>query len=176
MESAAPSIWRFLKIVKSIIVTTRDGFFEGFFFVGLGMLFAYYEIIIPKKKALIGFWCSFSLMFVEAFFLKFIGFVRATDMYLFLIPTTFFGFAYDKKAKIPDSPIFLELRRSSSLIFYSHPWITVFVSVGLKHIYAPLAYTPLLFLLTTIVTITASFVVIRLSEHRHFQWLKLLYK
>lgn len=176
LERVAPSTWSFLRTLQKIIVTTRDGFFEGFFFVGLGMIFAYYEITIPKKKALIGFLCSFSLMFVEAFFLKYINFVRATDMYLFLIPTTIFGFSYVLQTRLPDSPIFLELRRLSLLIFYSHPWITVFVSVGLKHIYAPLANTPLLFVLTTIFTITISFVVIRLSEHRHFQWLKTLYK
>lgn len=175
LKTLSPDLWNLLKTLQKIIVTTRDGFFEGFFFVGLGMLFSCYDINISKKKALIGFLCSLFLMLVEAIVLKYINYVRATDMYLFLVPTAFFGFCFVLKTQLPYNSIFLVLRRISSLVFYLHPWVTVFVSIGLKQINATLANSPLLFVLTTIITIIVSFVVTRMSKYRHFQWLKRIY-
>ena len=176
LKLASPTFWHFLKTMQKVIVTTRDGFFNGFFFVGLGMLFAFYDFHIPRKKALIGFICSFALMFIEAISLKYFDFVRATDMYLFLIPTTFFGFSFILQTELPDSPVYLKLRTLSSLIFYSHLWVNFIVSKGLKLINEPLSKSPLLFIFTTFITILGSWFVIKLSEKEHFRWLKVLYR
>jgi serine/alanine racemase len=54
-------IWQFLKLVQKCIVTTRNGLFEGFFFMGIGMVFAYKPIIMKLKTAIIGFVGSMAL-------------------------------------------------------------------------------------------------------------------
>ena len=79
----SPLFWSFLKLVQSIIYTTRDGLFEGFLFVGIGMLFALKNITLSKRKALVGFIISMFLMLIEAFFLKYFSFVRESNTYLF---------------------------------------------------------------------------------------------
>lgn len=41
--SLMPNFWNILKLFSKIIVTTRNGLFEGFLFVGIGMFFAFYQ-------------------------------------------------------------------------------------------------------------------------------------
>lgn len=171
LRTFAPLLWSLLKIIKKIIVTTRNGLFEGFLFVCLGMLFAFYNCRISKSKALVGFLISMVLLFFESFVLNYLNFARAIDMYLFLIPVTFFGFSFIVQVELPDNPIYKTLRTLSSLIFYSHNWIKrVLISA-----YAPLLKTCLLFVLTLIITITGSLIVMKLSELPKMKWLKKLY-
>lgn len=172
MRELAPSLWSLLKIFQRIIVTTRDGLFEGFLFVCIGMLFAFYEFNISKKKALLGFIIS---MFLEAVLLKYFGFVKKTDIYLFLVPAAFFAFAFISQVKLKDSPIYKTLRILSSLIYYSHIWVKIVVGKMLKIIYEPLSESCLVFLFTLIISVIGSFVVIKLSEVKKFHFLKKLY-
>lgn len=43
LRSLMPNFWNILKLFSKIIVTTRNGLFEGFLFVGIGMFFAFYQ-------------------------------------------------------------------------------------------------------------------------------------
>ncbi len=174
LRDAAPQIWSLLKNIQQVIGTTRDGLFDGFIFVGFGMLFAFYDFSISKKKALIAFIISMVLMLFEVYLLEYFDFARAHDMYLFLLPATFFGFSFISQVKLPDHPIYKKLRMLSSLIFYSH--LRVSVAVGkLKFTNEPLSKTRLLFIITLITTIVFSLIVIKLSDTSKFKWLKKFY-
>lgn len=172
---SVPQIWQLLKITKKIIVTTRDGLFEGFLFVGIGMLFAFYNLSVSKKKSLIGFTIAMILMLFEAALLKYFDFVREYDMYLFLPLATFFGFSYISQVELPDNPVYKKLRMLSSLIFYSHVWVSKVAGKILRIINDSLPETCLLFILTLIITIVVSIIVIKLSDVSELKWLKKLY-
>lgn len=122
-----------------------------------------------------GFLVSMALMFVEAFTLKYIGSVREQDMYLFLIPATFFGFAFISQMELPDHPAYIKLRQISSLVFYSHLWIKVLINKGFQLFDEDLSKTPLLFISTTLLSVVSALAIIKLSERKRFQWIKLLY-
>ena len=162
-------------MINSYISFNSTENIEGFFFVSIGMFFAFYEVKITKKKALFGFVFSMILMFFEVFILQYNHYIRDYDMYVSLVPTTFFFFCFVRQVELPNSPIFQTLRMLSSLIFYSHLWVGAIVSKVLRIIYEPLLKTCLQFLLTLFITIICSLTIIKLSEFSKFKWLKKLY-
>jgi len=170
-----PSLWHLLRLIKKIIVTTRNGLFEGFLFVGFGMLFAFYDIKIPKKKAFICFIISTAFMLLEAFILEYLNFVRVQDMYLFLVPTTFFGFSFISQVKLPNCPLFKILRILSMLMYYSHFWVCKIIEKLLEMVNESLTKTYLLSILTLMVTIIGSSIVVHLSKYPKMKWLKIFY-
>lgn len=176
LRELTPDFWHFLKILQKVILTTRNGIFDGFIFVSIGMCFAFFNIKIEKKKALIYFIISMVLMFFEVFILEYFHYIRGKDMYLFLIPATFFFFCFVIQVELPNSPLFKTLRILSSLIFYSHLWVNTIVSKALKIIYEPLTETCLHFVLTIIITIIVSLIIIKSSKTQRFKWLKILYE
>lgn len=175
LQSAAPPVWQLLKLLQKLIVTTRDGLFDGFLFVNIGAVFAFYEVRITRRRALTGFLVSMVMLLAEAASLKALGFARAQDLYLSLIPAAFFGFAFIRQAELPDHPVFPKLRKLSSLLFYSHLWIEALVRKALRLMNVPLAKTAWLFLLTVFFSILASLAMVKLAEKKRFQWLRLLY-
>lgn len=176
LNTYLPHIWMLLKLFQEVIATTRNGLFEGFLFIGIGMLFAFFKIEISMKKAVWGFVISYLLMFFEAFFVKYFHFIRAEDMYIFLVPTTFFMFYIAKNIKLKDNKIYLILRQLSSLIFYMHLWVRVVVSkVFLILFDINIGKTCLKFIITLGVTIIGALVVVKLSKCKCFHWLRYLY-
>lgn len=175
LRELTPTFWHILKLLQKVIVTTRDGLFEAFLFVSIGMYFAFFNVKIKKKKALIGFAVSMIIMFGEVFILQHNHYIRGYDMYFFLVPATLFLFSFIQQVELPESPIFKTLRMLSSLIFYSHLWVESIVSGVLRIIYEPSLKTCLPFLLTLFITIICSLVIIKLSAFSKFRWLKSLY-
>ncbi len=175
LRKLTPFIWSLLKIVEELIVTTRNGLFFGFIFVGIGMIFAFYKVNISKNKALIGFIVSMFLMLIEVFLLKYFGFIREFNMYLFLVPASFFGFSFVHQIRLKNSTIYKTLRILSSLIFYTHLWVSYITSKILAIICKPLVNTCLLFIVTLILTIAVSMIILKLSELQKFKWFKKLY-
>ena len=175
LKEAAPHIWNVLKFIQMIIVTTRNGLFEGFLFVGIGMLFAFYEINIPKKKAFMGFAVSMVLMFFEVFILQYFKIIRGYEAYFFLVPAAFFMFSIVRDIRLPDNKIYKTLRILSSLIFYMHLWVEKIVGNILTTINDGLTDTFLCFVLTLLVTIIFAIIVMKLSNISRFKWLKKFY-
>lgn len=175
LREATPQLWSFLKLVQKVIVTTRDGLFEGFLFVSIGMCFAFCNITITKTKALIGFALSMAAMLFEVFILVYYKIPREFDIFLFLVPATFFMFAYVLQVDLADGPIYKNLRLLSALIYYSHFWVIRVVTVLLKKISVPLANTCLCFILSLAITLIFSAAVIKLSNTKKFKFLKILY-
>ena len=175
LRENVPELWAVLKVLEKIIVTTRNGLFDGFLFVGVGAYFAFYGFKIQKKTAFIGFVASYILMFIEAFVVKYFNFVREYDMYVFLVPLTFFAFILVLNCRIPNNIIYKKIRVLSSLIFYIHPCVNRFIIKIFNLIEFNIAKTCLMFLMTVIVSIGLSYLIYSISQRSHFMWLKRLY-
>ncbi|MBR0278261.1 MAG: acyltransferase [Clostridia bacterium] len=175
LKENIPELWNALRLTKKIIVTTRNGLFDAFFFVSMGMYFSFFGIKVRAKKAFLLFAFSMFAMGVEVFVLQYAGFIRAYDMYFFLVPASFFFFSFIAGLQLPYSPVYKTLRLLSSLIFYSHLWAYLVVSKLLHLVYSSLLDTCIRFMLTLILTIAFSFAVIKLSNCKGFKWLKVLY-
>ena len=168
-------VWDILKSVQSLIITTRDGLFDGLIFVGIGMLFAYYEIKLTRKQSVAGLTVSLILLFVESFGLQYLGYSRSHDTYLFLVPTAFFLFAVIRDIKLPDNPKYKRMRILSSLIYFIHPWIKIILGALTYIVFKKQAIFLISFILTFTIAFFLSSAVIRLSEKPKGKWLKNLY-
>jgi serine/alanine racemase len=176
LREQAPQRWAVLKFIQGIIVTTRDGAFFGFLFVGIGAYFAFYGFEIQKKKALMGLSISALLMFLEAWYVKHFKFALDYSMYVFLVPLTYFTFALILNWRIPsNSRVFKVLRILSSLIFFTHLWIKWFIKEMCTSIGFQIEKSRVFFILTVVFSTLVSFAMYRLSEYPKFKWLKKLY-
>ncbi|MGN0500520.1 MAG: acyltransferase family protein [Ruminococcus sp.] len=72
--------------------TTRNGVFMGFIFVLMGVLFAHNKILLNLKSAVLCFCISMLLLLVEVFVLQYFSNPKDHNMYISLIPATFFLF------------------------------------------------------------------------------------
>ena len=123
LQTGAPLVWRGLKLAQKVIRTTRNGLFDGFLFTGVGMLFAFYEIKLPRKTALTGFLASMLLVLAEGLMLERAGFIRMHDAYLTLPLALFFAFALALELRLPMRPFYKDLQQLGTLIYFLHPWI-----------------------------------------------------
>ncbi len=176
LETAAPAVWSGLKLVQKVIRTTRNGLFDGFLFVGIGMLFAFYEIRLARKTALLGFAGSMLLVLAEGVLLERAGFARMHDAYLTLPLALFFGFALVLGARPPAGRHYAVLQDLSALVYFLHPlvgagplpgaWLDRLAgAVGIS------AYFPKALLYTLLV----SAVILLLARLPGFGWLKKAY-
>lgn len=166
-------IWSFLKLIQNIIVTTRNGFFEGFLFMGIGMVFAYKPIVMKFKTAVAGFICSMVLFFFEAILVRYLGEVKNFDMYAFLVPVTFFLFYIVMHVELNGSIIYKHLRELGVLIFYLHLFISPFVEQ--EFLKLGIDNSLLKYCCTILVTGMVSQCIIVLSNKENFRWLKKIY-
>lgn len=159
-------LWTILRLTGKIINTTRDGLFEGFFFVGIGMLIAYKPICMKFRSALIGFFISMILLFAETITVRYLGWNREQDMYVMLVPSTFFLFYFVSHLELKEREVYINLRFMSNLIYYVHLLIRdiILILFGLNN-----------FILTVIVIIICSMIIIKLSNTKKFGWLKKVY-
>lgn len=168
-------LWGLLKLVKKAIISTRNGLFVGFLFTGMGMLYAFYDIPITKRRARAGCLISMALMLVEALTLKKLNFIRESDVYFFLVPTVFFLFAWIRCVKLPDSEMYRDLQALSAIVYYIHVWVLRIVDRALSRIGGPLAAVWVVFFVTLAVTLVFSMAILKLSDRPRLKWLKRLY-
>ncbi len=175
LEQSAPFLWSILKKIEFVILTTRNGLFEAFLFVAIGMIIAFSSKTLSLGKALVGFVLSFVAMYAETRFLFEHNFIRRVDMYIFLVPTVMFMFIVAIQIKLPDSPVYKTVRKLSSLIFYSHLLFEYVFSRTLPQPnYSTLHLNPVL-PATLLVTVVCSLIVIKLTDTKAFGWFKHLY-
>lgn len=175
LKTAMPGVWSMLKVMQKVFVTTRNGLFEGFLFISIGMLFAFNKVSIRKGLALPGFLICYLCMFGEVFLVERLGFARGYDMNLFLVPTTVFLFDLVIRFRLPGRGNGKLLRWLSSLIFYLHIGVCIAVSLVMTCCGVEIYTNCLQFVLTLLMTILIGLVMIRLSESERFRWLKKLY-
>lgn len=170
-----PAVWQTLKFAMGIIETTRDGLFDGFLFVGIGMLFAYQKIKLTRKQSGIGFALSAVILCCEAFILQYYGFSRSHDTYIFLVPTALFLFAFVKSSNVKKDRDYKKLRVMSSLIYLIHPWILRLAAVIVYLIFKKTEIFLINYIFTSAVTVLLASLCIKLSEKKKSRWLKHLY-
>lgn len=168
-------VWDLLKLIKRVIVSTRDGLFLGFIFTGIGMLFAFYEIPVKRERAKAGFLISMLLMLLESYILWQLDSIREGDVYFFLVPAAFFLFAYVQCIELPDRKIYKTLRMLSVIIYFIHLWVYYVVRKALKMICAPLSGTWVVFAITLVATLVIAAAILKLSERPRLKWLKRVY-
>lgn len=127
-----PIVWTFLKGVQDIIVTTRNGIFEGILFMGIGMLFAYKNIVMKMKTAVLAFGASVVLGLIEIFMAAQYQWYLQRDCYIALVPAAFFLFYIVCHINLKESPVYYEMRVSGMLIYYVHIFVRTGMSVLIK--------------------------------------------
>lgn len=172
---AYPFIWNSAKLFEKIIVTTRNGLFEACLFVGLGMLLAYKPIQLSAKVSSIGFCCSMLFMLFEVAMLTYCKWIRGYDMYLFLVPSSFFLFYFVSHIEVKNHRIYRFLRLSSSLIYFTHLWINSLVGKAYTWGGIDASRTGLQFITSLVLSILVSYLIITLSKCKYWGWLKKLY-
>ena len=164
-------VWTFLRLVQKVIETTRNGFFYGFLFVGIGMFFAYKPIVMKFKSAIVGFIVSMLLFLIEAFAVHHLGWARENDMYICLIPVTFFLFYLVSHIEMNDRAIYKHLRKLGTLIFYLH--LYVYLSIVDKISLIGIHNSLMIYIIIVFITVIASECIILISGK--FKWLKMIY-
>lgn len=172
-------LWGVLEVLQKIIVTTRNGLFEGFLFVSLGMLFAYKPIKLKKKKAIGLFIISMILFFIEVITIKKLGWFRGKDMYIFLVPTSLLLFHIVSQIQLKDNLIYKELRKIGALIFYLHMWGAIIVGKIMNYIGAirgvEFDNSLIRYIMIVLLTYCISAGIRFLSEKKHFRWINKVY-
>ena len=153
------------------------GLFSSVIFFGMGALFAYKPIKMRLFVAWIGLLLSWGLLMAEAFILKKIFDPLDYNMYLSLIPSTFFLFYIASHIRLKDRPIYEKLRKISILVFFLHQLVRRIIDWIFEGIHAAFGVElSCAVLLSTIILVTALAVLIeRLSEKEKCRWLKYLY-
>ncbi len=176
-------LWTIFKLYAMVFATTRNAFFEGILFVGIGAMFAYRKIEIKKNIAICGFVISMVLLLIEAFCVMYFGlFRKGRDLYLFLLPATFFLFYCTSHIEMKESIFTRKARTYSSLIYYTHHWIDVpIVTIIIKLVEKATGtaeyemHSLLSFGIVMVGAVVASYIIIWLQRFKCFKWLRKLY-
>ncbi len=167
-----------LKGYEYFFRVTRNGLFMGFPFLLIGSIFALKKIRIKPILAALGFVVSMSLMIVEAYFLQNLGGSKDHNMYLSLIPVTFFLFALAISIELNHNSRYEKMQIIAMLIYYIHLMVSVCIApvfdVVLKFVGIDLH--PFCFLGTVLVTVLTAMLILKLSQNSKFTWLQHLYK
>lgn len=162
-----------LILLKAIFKTARSALCEGLLFTLMGMFFAKYRISLKLKYAYVCFAVSAALYASEVLTLVKHDWIKEYDMFLGLIPTVFFMFYICINIKLPDSRIYIKLRNTSALIYFSHMLFAecLLLIPALSSVF-PFSFTRYLF--AYICSLLLSFAILKLSDVLPF--MKKLYK
>jgi serine/alanine racemase len=155
--------------------TTRNGVFMGFIFVLMGAGFSYYKIKLKPYTALIGFAISVLCLFAEVFLLKYNDIPIEYNMYVFLLPATFFLFSFAYTVQLKDHVIYKHLRNIGALIYFTHILVNTFVSLAIRVIdkYLDISLIQYQFLLSLLFTLVFAICVEWLSGKDKFKWINM---
>ena len=156
-----------------IFLTVRNGLFFGLVFMIIGMLIK--DKKFPNKRnCIIGLAISFIMIFFEIFFLKNFLNTEAFDIYISLLPASYFLFALILQIKLPDKNYFYYLRQMSLLIFLSHPLMRFFSELFVK-INNVFDHSMMRYLVVLFFSIAFSAGVVFIENKKGFKWLKFLH-
>ena len=143
----------------------------------MGAIMANKRIIMSFYFALTGFFISMILLFIEFYLLEHYSICKDHNMFLFLLPATFFLFYVVSHLKLPNSVVYKKIRILGVLVYFLHPFVNFFVVLGtnfLKHrIGIDLFF--LNFIFTIILVIIISVIIEKLSKQKNYKWLRYLY-
>ena len=157
--------------------TIRLGVFFAFVFFIMGVLFVYKPIRMNIPVAIIGFIVSILLLIVEAYFVKIRRTPLDNNMYISLLPATFFLFYIATHLKLKDRKIYSTLRAMGVIIFFIHLFVyrlIEYVFLIAKN-YSGIDLS--VFTLTSVITVSTVFAYffVRLSNKEKYKLLRFLY-
>ena len=175
LENKLPQLWKVFRLARKILVSAKDGLFEGFVFISIGMFFAYDKIKLNLTFSIIGFIVSLVLLYVEIDFVNKHGYARESVLYIFLVPAAMFLFAIGLNVKTKERKVYTDLRLLSSLIYYLHYfWFKILDLYVFKNINLD-SMPGLLYVSTLVITLLTSVLIMVLSRTKHGKFLKHLY-
>ena len=162
-----------LKYLLKTFYTTRNGFMFGFMFMMIGGGISYQKSI---KSMPFMFIISFILMIVETFILMRLEIARDYNMFIFLVPTSYFLFTWLISFKANEKNT-ISVRNMSFLIYVSHMLFLEIFRRVLTHNdwHLNKFYSPITLMVVLISTTIFSYSVIKGSQKRFLSGLDILY-
>ena len=113
-------VWDALRLLKKIMVTSRNGIFFGSFFIYMGGWTArrYREIHLDTWMIWFGAAISVMLLGCEEVWLQRLEFVREGDMYVMLVPSAFFLLMASLRISLKKDMVFW--RKMSMNMYFIH--------------------------------------------------------
>lgn len=160
-----------------IFGTTRNGIFEGVLFVGIGAFFSQKKYNKEKNKCKLYFLMFSFLFLIEVIIVNRFSLNRANDMYIFLVPTTFFLFCLVIQAKIKAQLPYSKIRNVGTLMYCSHIYFRKLYDYLLCVIcvqkFPLMSMSVMRYIM--VVVFSASFAVMVIMLQRKLKFLKYLY-
>ena len=160
-------------IYKFFVQTPRNGFYMGYIFVLMGYVFAQGKIKLKAQTSLIAFIISMMGLLAEIFLLKYNDIPADYNMYICLLPSVFFLFAFVSSIPLKNRPIFVKLRTVSVLVYFLHVLVNSIVVFGMDLLHAVFEVDihPLLFFISLPATLFIAFGIEWLSHKEKFTWI-----
>ena len=160
------------KAYRLAFSTTRNGVFMGFIFVLMGATFSKRKVILKTRTALMGFVVSMICLFAEIFLLKYNDIPIEYNMYVFLLPATFFLFSFAASIELKDSSIYKHLRNIGMIIYFSHLLVNKFTSLAVSVVdkYCSIGLVRYQFVLSLSFTLLIAIFIDWLSYKDRFKW------
>lgn len=175
LQTTLPGLWECLKTLKSFFVTARNGIFEGFAFVAIGMVIAKKRKEITLKKSIIGFVASLGLIVIEYLVVTKLHFQKFNMLYISLLPAAFFAFFVFFNIKCNKVKLGLYLRRMSTIIYLIHMLVFNISLMILEKYYHGIKDSIVMFYIVVALSTASAFVIVYLSQKRKTKFLKILY-
>lgn len=112
-----PLLKKIYDLYLSLFETTRNGLFFGVFLISLGYYISIKEVVIKKSISLVCLIISLLYMIIEIYFMKSNNLPLDYNMYISIIPATFFLFNLVKEIQLKDNEIYPMLRSMSITVF-----------------------------------------------------------
>ena len=156
--------------------TTRNGVFMGFIFVLMGATLSNCRIRLKTRTALIGLVVSMLCLFAEVFLLKYNDIPIEFNMYVFLLPATFFLFSFAVSVELKDRPIYKHLRNIGMIVYFSHLLVNMVTALALSIVekYCCIAITQYQFVFSLLFTLLFAIFTEWLSHKNRFKWVNWL--
>ncbi len=168
-----------VKIYEEVFKTTRNGIFFGFIFVLLGGIVQKKKISIKPFAAACGFIISMVLLLCEALLLKKYELVKDFNMYIMLIPATFFLLVFSINFKTEQGQVLRKLRNIGIMVYFLHLFVYQILlwvwSAINKFFGVNLNNSIINYILTVVIATIIGVLIDYLSKTKKFSFLKYLY-
>lgn len=177
LRERLPHVWQVFHVAKSVLLTTRDGLFEGFCFVSMGMMLAWGKKQISAWVCVLSLGVCIEMWMGELYALTHAAFIRLYDTYVMMVPAVFFLFSWLKQLVWQDRPIYKTLRTLSLLIYLVHMWVLWAVKFIFKSMYwsTPWAYIDPISVCTLVGSVLVAWGMLYLGNKPRFACVKQLY-
>lgn len=162
---------------EDISRTLRLGLFSALIFFFMGVLFVYKTIKMKMWVSYAGLLFSVMILLVETFAIKHLSKPYDHNLFVSLIPATFFLFYIATHIQLKNRKIYKTLRELGVLVFFTHLFVCKAMELIFKQInlYIGIDLSGLLFVSVIILTTLLSIGIRALSHKKRFNVLKRLY-